>query len=70
MKKEKVKFICVSPLSSNAKNYFYIDMDNLHSCRVKGEKDGKMYLESLNKNHPQKFPCMFWLLALLYHNRY
>jgi sensor histidine kinase YesM len=51
MKKEKIKFICVSPVSSNAKNYFYIDMDNLHSCRVKGEKDGKMYLESLNKKH-------------------
>lgn len=55
MKKEKTKFICVSPLSSKAKINFYLDMDNLHSCRVKDEKNGKMYLESLNKNY------YFWI---------
>lgn len=55
MKKEKTKFICVSPLSNKAKIHFHLDMDNLHSCRVKDEKDGRMYLESLNKKH------YFWM---------
>lgn len=57
MKKEKTKFVCVSPLSTKAKNHFHFDMDNLHSCRVKDEKDGKLYLESLNKKH------YFWINA-------
>lgn len=57
MKKEKIKFVCVSPLTDKAKNHFHFDMDDFHSCRVKDEKNGKMYLESLNKKH------YFWMDA-------
>lgn len=45
----KTKFICVSPISGNAKINFELDMKNLHSCRVKDENDKFYYLESLNK---------------------
>jgi len=55
MKKEKTKFVCVSPLTIKARNHFHADMDNLHSCRVKDENHDKMYLESLNKKH------YFWI---------
>lgn len=55
MKKEKTKFVCVSPLSNKARYHFHLHMDDLHSCRVKDEKDGKIYLESLNKQH------YFWI---------
>ena len=55
MKKEKTKFVCVSPLTLEARHHFLADMDNLHSCRVKDEKCDKMYLESLNKKH------YFWI---------
>lgn len=55
MKKEKTKFVCVSPLSNKARYHFHLDMDDLHSCRVKEEKGDEMYLESLNKKH------YFWI---------
>lgn len=49
----KKKFICVSPLTQEAKFVFYMEMNSFHSCEVVGEKvvDGvKHYqLQSLNK---------------------
>ena len=44
----KRKFICVEPVSSMAKLRFDTEMDNLHSCYVDGEKDGIMFLTSVN----------------------
>jgi beta-galactosidase/beta-glucuronidase len=47
----KTKFVCVSPISKNAKNDFVLSMNNFHSCRVKKEDDNSYYLESLNKEY-------------------
>jgi hypothetical protein len=53
--KKKSKFVCVSPISSKAKNRFSNIMDNLHSCAVEQEKiiDGIdcFFLVSLNKKY-------------------
>ncbi len=44
----KRKFICVQPISSIAKLRFITEMDNLHSCYVDEEKDGILFLSSVN----------------------
>jgi len=44
----KRKFICVEPVSSIAKIRFDTEMDNLHSCYVDDEKEGIMFLTSVN----------------------
>lgn len=49
--KTKTKFVYVSPISKNAKFYFNLDMNKLHSCRVKDENDTMFYLESINKEY-------------------
>jgi len=51
----KTKFICVSPISKEAKFKFNSDMLQFHSCRIKQEDDSRYYLESLNKT------CYFWV---------
>jgi hypothetical protein len=55
MKTYKTKFICVSPISPNAKKDFHDEMDNFHSCRIKNENGDNIYLESLNKQY------YFWM---------
>lgn len=47
----KSKFVCVSPVSYNAKIEFEDLMNKLHSCRVIRENEDKMLLESINKSH-------------------
>jgi len=58
-KKKKSKIVCVTPVSSKAKNRFCNIMNNLHSCVVENEKiiDGVecFFLVSLNKQY-----C-FWI---------
>ena len=44
----KRKFVCVEPVSNLAKVRFDVEMDNLHSCYVDDEKDGIMFLTSVN----------------------
>ena len=44
----KRKFVCVEPVSSVAKLRFDTEMDHLHSCYVDDEKDGLMFLASVN----------------------
>lgn len=44
----KRKFVCVEPVSNLAKVRFDTEMDNLHSCYVDDEKDGIMFLTSVN----------------------
>jgi hypothetical protein len=44
----KRKFVCVEPISSMAKLRFDTEMDGLHSCYVDDEKDGTMFLTSVN----------------------
>jgi hypothetical protein len=47
----KTKFVCVSPISKEAKFKFNSDMLQFHSCRVKQEDSSRYYLESLNKSY-------------------
>jgi hypothetical protein len=51
----KTKFICLTPISKEAKSQFTLDMLQFHSCRVKNEDDSRYYVESLNKT------CYFWV---------
>lgn len=51
----KKKFVNVTPLSSKAKNRFINIMDSFHACEVENEKDGKLFLVSLNRQY-----C-FWI---------
>jgi hypothetical protein len=51
----KTKFICLTPISREAKFKFDYDMLRFHSCRVKNENDDGYYVESLNKI------CHFWV---------
>lgn len=44
----KRKFVCVEPVSSMAKLRFDTEMDSLHSCYVDDEKDGILFLSSVN----------------------
>lgn len=44
----KRKFVCVEPVSSIAKLRFDTEMDNLHSCYVDDEKNGVLFLSSVN----------------------
>lgn len=44
----KRKFVCVEPLSNLARLRFTTEMDHLHSCYVDDEKDGVMFLTSVN----------------------
>ena len=46
--KVKRKFVCVEPVSDRAKMRFHNEMDSLHSCYVDNEKDGMMFLASVN----------------------
>jgi len=47
----KKKFICVVPVSKQAKIRFAEDMDLLHSCLIEKETDNMFYLQSLNKQY-------------------
>lgn len=47
----KKKFVNVTPLSSKAKNRFANIMDSFHACEVEQEKDGKLFLVSLNRKY-------------------
>jgi hypothetical protein len=49
--KMKRKFVNVTPLSSQAKNRFENIMGSFHACEVEEEKDGHMFLISLNKKY-------------------
>lgn len=51
----KKKFVCVSPISSKAKNRFANQMEKFHSCLVEQEKDGMFFLASLNRQY------FFWI---------
>lgn len=44
----KSEFIYVSPKTSEAKEVFMYDMNQLHSCKVKERKNGMMKLESIS----------------------
>ena len=54
-KQMKKKFVNVTPKSPKAKNRFINIMDSFHACEVEQEKDGKLFLVSLNRKY-----C-FWL---------
>jgi hypothetical protein len=54
-KQVKKKFVNVTPTSSKAKNRFINNMDCFHACEVEQEKDGKLFLVSLNRQY-----C-FWI---------
>ena len=45
MKKE---FICVQPKSEIAKDFFVIEMHQLHSCRVIKRERNKVFLSSIS----------------------
>ncbi len=51
VKQVKKKFVNVTPKSSKAKNRFSNIMDSFHACEVEQEKDGKMFLVSLNRKY-------------------
>ncbi len=51
----KTKFICVSPISNEAKFRFRNEMNGFHSCKVQDEKDDLVLLESLNHQY------IFWV---------
>jgi hypothetical protein len=55
MIKTKKKFVNVTPLSSKAKNRFVNIMESFHACEVEQEKDGMIFLASINKKY------FFWL---------
>lgn len=55
MSKVKSKIVYLTPLSKNAKSYFYFDMSLLHSCRVEDETEDLYYVRSINNN------CKFWI---------
>jgi hypothetical protein len=44
----KRKFICIEPVSNIAKLRFATEMDGLHSCYLDDEKNGTMFLTSVN----------------------
>jgi protease II len=44
----KTEFIYVAPKTSNAKEVFVYDMDQLHSCKIVERKDGMMKLSSIS----------------------
>lgn len=44
----KKQFVCVTPISSIARNRFIEDMDSFHSCQVKDQTEKLYYLTSLN----------------------
>tara|TARA_Y100000022_G_C12964825_1_gene246374 strand:- start:8 stop:199 length:192 start_codon:yes stop_codon:yes gene_type:complete len=46
----KSKFICVSPISPKAHLSFEIDMNLLHSCKVRSEDSDEYHVESIT-NH-------------------
>lgn len=48
LKVMKKKFVNVTPKSSKAKNRFVNIMERFHACEVEQEKDGKLFLVSLN----------------------
>lgn len=51
----KNKFVCVTPLSSKAKNRFANQMDKFHSCLVEQETSDMFFLASLNRQY------FFWV---------
>jgi len=46
----KSKFIYVSPISPNARIFFELDMNHLHSCRIHGEDTSQYHVESITKH--------------------
>jgi len=44
----KRKFIYVEPISSMAKLRFDTEMDGLHSCYIDDEREGTIFLSSVN----------------------
>ena len=48
MKKE---FLCVKPRTRSALDRFENHMDRLHSCRVDGRKDGRVFLSSITQRY-------------------
>jgi len=51
----KKKFVCVTPIYSKAKNRFANQMEKFHSCLIEQEKDGMLFLASLNRQY------FFWV---------
>lgn len=51
----KTKFVCVTPISQQAKQHFIHDMDLFHSCRVQEERGENLHLQSLN------YQYTFWV---------
>ena len=49
------KLICVSPISSKAKNRFANEMDKLHSCKIEDQTEDMFFLSSINKKY------FFWV---------
>jgi|TARA_B100000925_G_C21996412_1_gene469127 hypothetical protein len=45
----KSKFIYVSPISADARIFFEMDMNLLHSCKVKSEDTDQYHVESITK---------------------
>ena len=54
-KTTKKRRVCVTPISSKAKNRFANEMDLLHSCRVEKRDDGKVFLASISGKY------FFWM---------
>jgi hypothetical protein len=53
--KTKSKFVCVTPVSSKAKNRFANQMEKFHSCQVEQETSDMFFLASLNRQY------FFWV---------
>lgn len=49
--KIKRKMVNVSPISTKAKNRFYVEMDGLHGCYVVEEDTENFFLSSINKRY-------------------
>jgi hypothetical protein len=47
----KTKFVCVTPISREAKSRFFSEMDRFHSCKIEKEENDVLYLSSLNKQY-------------------
>jgi hypothetical protein len=48
---KRKRFVCVTPISKEAKFRFSQEMDFLHSCLIEIETDNMLYLQSLNKQY-------------------
>jgi len=52
----KKKFVCLVPLSSEAKFRFNTLMNRFHSCQILNETDNMLELISLNGEYQTKVP--------------